>query len=325
MHIHIENDPKAPAALRLPAERLRQALATARLLDDAVHISENADPNATASAIKGAEILFACRKLSLAEAKLAAPALAWVQVISAGVEHLVPDLPDGVILTNASGVHGEKGAEFALAAALMLTYRIPAFASDKSERRWVPSFGGPGSGRHVLLLGVGGIGGAAASLLRRQGFVVTGLTRSGLSDVPLDRCIPTDHLDAVLGETEILISTLPLTSETRQLMNRARLERLPEGAGVAVLGRADVFDYDALADLLDEGRLGGAVLDVFPQEPLPADHRLWRTPRLIMTPHCSVDDHAVYMDRCLGIFIENIRRRRDGLPLSNVVDRSRGY
>jgi phosphoglycerate dehydrogenase-like enzyme len=325
MQIHIENDPKAAGALRLSAGRLRQALATAGLLDEAVHISENADPSATATAIRGAEILFACRKLSLAEAKSAAPALAWVQVISAGVEHLVADLPDGVVLTNASGVHGEKGAEFALAAALMLTYRIPAFASDKSERRWVPSFGGPASGRHVLLLGVGGIGGAAASLLRRQGFVVTGLTRSGRSDAPLDRCIGPHHLEAVLGETEILISTLPLTSETRRLMDRARLERLPEGAGVAVLGRADVFDYDALADLLDEGRLGGAVLDVFPQEPLPADHRLWRTPRLIMTPHCSVDDHAVYMDRCLGIFIENIRRRRDGLPLGNVVDRTRGY
>ena len=325
MRVHIENDPKAALALRLPVERLRDALATAGLLDDAIRISENADPGATETAIAGADVLFACRKLSLAEVKRAAPALTWVQVISAGVEHLVADLPDGVILTNASGVHGEKGAEFALAAALMLTYRIPAFASDKIERRWDPSFGGPGRGRHVLLLGVGGIGAAAASLLRRQGFVVTGLTRSGRSDVPLDRCVRTDHLDAVLAETEILISTLPLTSETRQLMDRARLERLPEGAGVAVLGRADVFDYDALADLLDEGRLGGAVLDVFPQEPLPADHRLWRTPRLIMTPHCSVDDHAVYMDRCLGIFVENVRRRRDGLPLSNVVDRTRGY
>ncbi len=325
MRIHIENDPGAAAALRLSAERLRDALATAGLLDDEIRISENADPNATATAIDGAEVLFACRKLSLPEAKRVAPALAWVQVISAGVEHLVADLPAGVVLTNASGVHGEKGGEFALAAALMLTYRIPAYASDKTERRWSPSFGGPASGRNVLLLGVGGIGAKAASLLRRQGMIVTGLTRSGRSDVPLDRCVSTGDLDAVLGETEILVSTLPLTAETRYLMGRARLERLPRGAGVAVLGRAGVFDYDALADLLDEGRLGGAVLDVFPQEPLPADHRLWRTPRLIMTPHCSVDDHAVYMDRCLDIFLENVRRRRDGLPLSNVVDPTLGY
>ena len=325
MRIHIENDPRGAEALRLSPQRLRDALVVAGLHDGTIEVTENANPDATAEAVRGTEVLFACRKLSIAAVKRAVPSLSWVQVISAGVEQLVADLPEDVVLTNASGVHGEKGGQFALAAALMLAFRIPAFSTDKVERRWQPSFGGPASGRRVLLLGVGGIGAAAAPLRRSQGMIVTGLTRSGRSNVRLDRCVGTDALDTVLSDTDILISTLPLTADTRNLMDRQRLERLPEGAGVAVLGRAAVFDYEALADLLEQGRLDGAVLDVFPQEPLSSDHRLWRTPRLVMTPHCSVDDHTVYLDRCIEIFIENVRRRRDGLPLRNVVDPALGY
>jgi len=94
---------------------------------------------------------------------------------------------------------------------------------------------------------------------------------------------------------------------------------------VVVVGRAAVFDYDALADGLADGRLGGAVLDVFPQEPLPAESRLWSCPRLIMTPHCSLDDHAVYLDGCLDIFVDNLRRFCAGEPLVNVVEAARGY
>lgn len=325
LRIHIENDASGAEALRLTAARLRGRLAEAGLLDATVEVSENGDASALASAMAGSDVLFACRKLSVAEAKRAAPDLAWVQVISAGVDSLVADLPDGVVLTNASGVHGPKGGEYALAAALMLTYRIPAFASDKNAVQWQPSFGGTARGKRVLLLGVGGIGAAAAPWLRQHGMVVTGITRSGRAGVELDRCIGPEDLDATLAKTDILISTLPLTPQTRHLIDRRRLELLPQGAGVVVLGRANVFDYDAMADLLETGHLDGAVLDVFPQEPLPAEHRLWRTPRLIMTPHCSVDDHAVYMDRCLDIFVDNVRRFRAGERLINIVNPALGY
>lgn len=325
LHVHIENDGRGPAALRLAPGRLEDRLARAGLAGAVSRITENGEPARMAEAIAGADVLFAARKLAITTAQRAAPGLRWVQVISAGVDALVAEWPPDVVLTNASGVHGEKGGEYALAAALMLVYGIPGFASDKVEARWRPAFGGPARGRRVLLLGVGGIGRAAAPLLRRHGMAVTGLTRGGRSDADLDRVVGPRDLDAALPETDILVSTLPLTPDTRGLVDRRRLALLPSGAGVVVLGRADVFDYDALADALDAGRLGGAVLDVFPQEPLAADHRLWRTPRLVMTPHCSVDDHDTYVERCLDIFVDNLGRFGRGEPLNNVVDRALGY
>lgn len=325
MHIHIENDLSWPAPLQLSAERLRARLDREAGLPAGISISENGDPARMPAAIAGADVLFACGKPNLRRARSAAPDLRWVQVTTAGVEGLVADLPPDLILTNASGVHGDKGAEFILAAALMLNFGIPGFVTDKEQRAWRPRYGGTVAGKTATLLGVGAIGTAAAAALQSRGVAVIGVTRSGTSNADLDRCVAVSALDTVLPQTDILVSSLPLTPETRGLIDRRRLGLLPEGAGVIVVGRAAVFDYDALADALADGRLGGAVLDVFPQEPLPAESRLWSCPRLIMTPHCSLDDHAVYLDGCLDIFVDNLRRFCAGEPLVNVVEAARGY
>ncbi|MBB3999060.1 D-2-hydroxyacid dehydrogenase [Aureimonas pseudogalii] len=322
MHIHIEHDSDA---LQLSATRLRERLVAAGIATDGLTVTENGTPTAMASAIAGAEIVFACRKLNIAAAKAAAPALDWVQVVSAGVEALLPTLPADVTLTNASGVHGDKGGEFVLTAALMLNYAIPQFVADQAARQWQPLFGGPIAGKTAVILGVGGIGKAAAAALRSRGVKVIGVTRSGSSDAKLDDSIAIDQIDAVLRQADMLISTLPLTSETEGLIDRKRLESLPKGAGVIVVGRAKVVDYAAMAGLLRAGHLGGAVLDVYPVEPLPETDPLWACPRLIMTPHCSIDDHDGYVERCLDIFVENLRRRIAGEPLTNVVDRTLGY
>jgi phosphoglycerate dehydrogenase-like enzyme len=141
----------------------------------------------------------------------------------------------------------------------------------------------------------------------------------------VDACVTTDGLDAALVRTDILVSTAPLTPATRHLVDRRRLELLPRGAGVVLVGRAAVLDCDALAEMLTRGRLGGAVLDVFPEEPLPPGHPLWDCPRLVMTPHCGLDDHARYIDACLDIFCGNLARFAAGEPLVNVVDPARGY
>lgn len=320
MHIHIEN---GPAPLTLSAEVLRQRLKAEGL--ERLTVSENHDPEMFEQAVAPADILFLCRKVDLTAARRAAATLRWVQVISAGVEAYLPTLPEGVELTNASGIHGGKGGEFILAAAMMLNFQIPKFIADKGERRWAPVYGGPIAGKRVTLMGVGGVGSVAARLLRQHGAQVTGVTRSGTTPVELDRCLPVGRLDEVLAETEILISTLPLTPETDGLVDARRLAALPIGAGIVNVGRAGVFDYDALAAGLKSGALGGAVLDVFPKEPLPKEDPLWNCPNLIMTPHCSVDDHTGYIDGCLDIFIKNLRRWRDGQPLHNRVDPDRGY
>jgi phosphoglycerate dehydrogenase-like enzyme len=321
MRIYILNDPDAPAPMSLGVSRLRSAMEKAGVDMQSVSLQEGSNVDG----VEDADILFSCRKVDIAKLKAHMPSLAWVQVISAGVEQMLPTLPDDIMLTNASGVHGEKGGEFVLTAALMLNYRIPTFVSDKDQRRWQPEFVTPAHGKRVTLLGVGGIGKSAVSALRGRCFTITGVTRSGRCDAAVDAAISMDMIDSILPDTDILVSTLPLTPQTRNLIDRNRLKQLPAHAGVIIVGRAAVFDYEAMADMLAAGELGGAVLDVFPVEPLPADSRLWSCPNLIMTPHCSVDDHATYMDSCLDIFVDNFARRMRGEPLRNLIDRALGY
>ena len=325
LRIHIETETAGAAAMSVSADQMAARLAgMADELAEAT-ITQHSGSGYGDIAAVNAEVLFACRKLSLREAQTANPGLRWTQVTSAGVEDWLAELPPGMMLTNASGVHGPKGAEFILTAALMLNFGIPGFITDKEARLWRPSYGGPIAGKTVTLLGVGGIGREAAAALRAVGARVIGVTRSGVCAAMVDRCIGVDALDTVLPQTNFLVSTLPLTDATRGLIDRRRLGLLPQGAGVVVVGRAAVMDTDALADLLVAERLSGAVLDVFPQEPLPAAHRLWTCPRLIMTPHCSLDDHGAYIESCLDIFCNNLRRFSNGETLINLVDAAHGY
>lgn len=325
MHIHIENDSQGPEALYLTANQLQESLRRAGIAVTDLQITDNSVPSLLNRFLSTADVVIAGRKFDMRAAVSVAKNLRWMQVLSAGVESWLKDWPEQVTLTNASGVHGEKGAEFILTAALMFNYGIPGFISDKMLRLWRPTFGGPAKGKKVTLLGVGGIGKAAVLALNSRGYEVTGVTRSGECDANVSRCIATQDIDSVLPTTDILVSTLPLTPQTANLIDRRRLRLLPAHSCVVVVGRAAVFDYDALADLLTEGHLAGAVLDVYPQEPLPAAHRLWDCPRLIMTPHCSLDDHDSYLQSCLDIFITNLRLFVAGEPLTNQVGKLRGY
>jgi phosphoglycerate dehydrogenase-like enzyme len=322
LRVHIENDPAAAEALRLTPARLDAALAGRGDLAERVAASFNDDPARFAAIAGDAEIVFAGRKL---DAFGSVPELKWVQSVSAGVEAMLPYLPPQVTLTNASGVHGNKGAEFILASVLMLNYRIPQFVTDQRQRRWQPVYGGTVAGKAATLLGIGAIGLPAARLLKSLGVRTQAISRSGGEREHVDVSASFADMDALLPQTDFLISSAPLTPETRRLIDRRRLDLLPSHAGIVIVGRAKVFDCDALVAKLRDGSLGGAVLDVFPTEPLPPDDPIWSTPNLIMTPHCSVDDHGVYLDRCLDIFLDNLARYVDGRPLQNVVDRARGY
>jgi phosphoglycerate dehydrogenase-like enzyme len=320
VRIHVENNAETEA-LRFTPAHLERILAAHPGLGERLAVTINDDPDRT-DGQSDAEILFAVRKpKSLADAK----ELRWVQSTSAGVEALLPLMPPGAVLTNASGVHREKGGEFILAAVLMLNYAIPRFASDKQHARWAPRFESTVAGKRAMLLGVGAIGGEGARLLRLVGATTIGVTRSGGRREHVDRSVTFAAIDEFLPQTDFLVSSLPLTRETEGMIDRRRLDLLPRHAGVAIVGRAKVFDCDALLDKLADESLGGAVLDVFPEEPLPPQSRFWTAPNLVITPHCSVDDHAVYMDRCVALFSDNLGRYLDSAPLQNVVDPERGY
>src|SRR5215203_4032676 len=136
----------------------------------------------------------------------------WVQSTSAGVEALLPLMPPGAVLTNASGVHREKGGEFILAAVLMLNYSIPRFASDKQHRRWAPRFESTVAGKRAMLLGVGA--------------TTIGVTRSGGRREHVDRSVTFAEIDELLPQTDFLVSSLPLTRETQGMIDRRRLDLL---------------------------------------------------------------------------------------------------
>ncbi|EIM27590.1 D-2-hydroxyacid dehydrogenase [Microvirga lotononidis] len=321
LRIHIENDPATPS-LMLDEQALRQRLNAIPGLSVAISVNST---GRSESIGHNADILLACRKLNIDEAKAANPNLRFVQTISAGVEAYLDHLPADVSLANASGVHAAKGAEFILCAALMLNFSIPHFVTDKEHCVWAPKFGGTIAERKVLMLGVGSIGSAAARALRSQGAYVIGITRSGAPHNDLNESYPIERLDQVLDQADLVVCTLPLTPGTRNLMNAERLARLKPGCGIVNVGRAGVIDYQALEDRLRSGDLSGAVLDVFPEEPLPVAHSLWDCPRLVITPHCSLDDHTTYMNACLDIFAENVGRFARGEDLINEIDRHAGY
>ncbi len=257
----------------------------------------------------------------------AATSLRLIFVNAAGVDGLSPFdwLPNGVTLLNNRGTHANKAGDFIVMAALMLSTGMPGMLAAQRDARWQPAFSPPLATRRVTILGTGDLGSAGARALGKLGVQVTGVRRSAAPHPDFAAVHDTAALDALLPETGILVLACPLTPDSAGVLSRARIALLPQGAGVVNIGRGRLADQDALCDALESGHLGGAVLDVFDPEPLPAEHRIWRTRNLIATPHISCDDPASYNPRSLAILFANLRAWRAGAALPNRVDTARGY
>ena len=172
--------------------------------------------------------------------------------------------------------------------------------------------------RPVTILGVGALGSACATALRALNFPVTGWSRT-----PKPGCLHGEAgLRQALSTAQILVTLLPKTPETGNLLNADRLALLPEGAVILNPGRGPLIDDDALLAALDRGHIGHATLDVFRVEPLPQDHPYWTHPRVTVTPHIAADTRALTASRVVA---ENIRRGEAGEPFLHLVDRARGY
>ena len=172
--------------------------------------------------------------------------------------------------------------------------------------------------RPVTILGMGALGSACAAALRALNFPVTGWSRTAKPG-----CLHgQDGLAQALSTAQILITLLPKTPETENLMNAERLALLPRGAVILNPGRGPLIDDGALIAALDAGQIGHATLDVFRVEPLPQDHPFWTHPRVTVTPHIAADTRALTASKVIA---ENIRRSEAGEPLLHLVDRARGY
>jgi len=199
---------------------------------------------------------------------------------------------------------------------------FPAYAVDQRAARWAPRPRRDKATFEVAVLGMGVLGTRVASALRALGFPVLGWSRSGRAVDGVTVMAGAAGLRALLSQSRVAIVLLPHTPETEGLLDRATLSLLPPGAWLVNLARGALVVEEDLLALLDEGRLGGAMLDVFAREPLPAGHPFWHHPKVEITPHVS---GLTQIEPSVAQIAGKIRALECGVPVSGVVDRARRY
>lgn len=247
----------------------------------------------------------------------------WVQSIFAGVEQLLdPSLRRDYILTNARGVFGAWMSEYVFGYLLAHERRMFERFQSQQENRWDTTAAGTLRGKTIGLLGVGSIGAHLAGTAKHFQMNVRGYTRESESCPDVDKYFHGNQLLEFANELDYLVGVVPNTNETRHIVDSALLNALPPRVVFVNVGRGSAVDESALADALNSGKIARAVLDVFEQEPLPADHFFWRTKNLLMTFHTSAPSIPEDITR---LFIENYNRYIQGKPLQYQVDFQRGY
>jgi phosphoglycerate dehydrogenase-like enzyme len=178
-------------------------------------------------------------------------------------------------------------------------------------------------GKHVVVLGAGKIASEVATRLRPFGVRLTCIRRKSAPHPLFDQVATLGQIGP-LNEADWLIIALPLTKETRQLVDAAFLRMLPDRCRIVNVARGEIIDESALIEALRSGRIAGAVLDVFEQEPLPTDHVFWTMPNVLVFPHTTWRSPQV-QERQIALFVENLRRYSGGERLLNVIDTAAGY
>ncbi len=276
-----------------------------------------------------AEVLFGLPEDSpagLAAVVRSNPGLRWVQGTAAGTGEQVKaaglsaEELERVMITSASGVHVGPLAEFCLLGLLAFTKDLPRLRADQQAHHWDHYPVAELRGGTLLILGLGAIGTEVARLTKAFGMHTIGINRRGVSDSPhVDEVYSSGDLRDVLPRAEAVVVTLPLTDETRGMLDAQAIARVKPGAILVNAGRGGVIDEPALVQALREHRLGGAALEVFATEPLPTDSPLWDLPGVLISPHTaalSVHEN----ERIDELFIENLRRYLAGEELRSRVD-----
>ena len=266
----------------------------------------------------------------------AARRLRWVHSAAAGVGSVLASgiAKTDVLLTNSAGIHAVPMAEFIVGGLLHFMRGLDVAIDQQRRGEWSKAFfvadDSPlrelGDAR-VLIVGTGGIGQATATRLSCLGATCVGVRRRPELGVPPGFSAVTgpEGLDEELARADVLVLAAPLTGSTSRLMTRERLERLPPGAIVVNVARGALMDEEAVADLLEQGRLRGAVLDVFTEEPLSPQSRLWTLRSALVVPHVSPVSPGRFWPRSLELFLDNWHRYASDQPLRNLVDKHAGY
>ncbi|HET7275611.1 MAG TPA: D-2-hydroxyacid dehydrogenase [Longimicrobiaceae bacterium] len=291
---------------------------------------------ASISAIRGAEIYvgFGISPPLFAAATAPPAALRWVHSAAAGVgSSLFPAMRDSdIVLTNSAGVHAPPMAEWAIAVILYFARGLDFALRAQARSRWDKApFEDEStpvreiSGATLGIVGLGGIGREIATRASALGMRVIGTRRTPGEPPPgVDRVSGPESLPDLLEESDFIVIAVPDTAATRGVIGAAELARMRPDAVLVNLARGPVVDETALIDALSSGRLRGAALDVFNEEPLPASSPLWKLPNVLITPHVSPTSRG-YWKRETDLIVENLRRYLAGEEMLNVVDKVGGY
>ena len=334
--IHVKNNHWAPGSFPTDAEGQKVFTITSSHFDKAfekfpeikekVDIFFDWDEENFKISMLNSDILIAWN-FTTSNLKKNSPNLKWIHCISAGINHLIPLdwMHEGLVLTNNSGIHSKKAGEYGLMSVLMLQNHLPKIITNQRNKKFVSLFSNPIAGKTVLVIGTGALGGSMIKLLSSLGAKIIGVNKKGRGVEGCSKIYTIDKIDNILPEADILYLALPETPDTKNLINRKRLNLLKSTCGIVNIGRQSVMDYDVLCEKLTKNELAGAILDVFEPEPIEPDSKLWDTPNLVITPHVSSDDGESYVRLTLELFVKNLKLFIENKPLVNQIDKKLGY
>ena len=334
--IHVKNNHWAPGSFPTDVEGEKnftiskddfdKALEKLPELKEKIEIFIDWDEDNFSSSMLNSDILLTWN-FPTVNLKKVAPNLKWIHCVSAGVEHLLPLdwMFDNLVLTNSSGVHSKKAGEYGLMSVLMLQNHMTKIITNQKNKKFISLFSNPIAGKTIVVIGTGSLGSSMIKLVSPLGANIIGVNKKGGAVEGCVRVVKIDKIDSILPKADILYLALPETSETKNLINRQRLDLLKPSCGIVNIGRQSVMDYEALCEKLNKKEIAGAILDVFSSEPIDANSKLWNTPNLVITPHVSSDDDGSYVKMTLELFIKNLKLFLENKKLVNQIDKILGY
>ncbi len=257
------------------------------------------------------------------------PKLKWVQMISAGVDKFLTDefRQSKVIMTNVRGMHAVPMGEFVLGEMLMFAKGAQHCFQQKQQKQWKPFTPSMLHSKTVGIVGLGSIGHEIARLSKAFGMRVLAVRRSEAKAKTtryVDGIFPREQLNEMLSQSDFVVLTVPLTSETHKIIGEPEFRSMKPTAYLINVARGNVVDEEALVRALEKNQIAGAALDVFAEEPLPANSRLWDLPNVIFSPHVAGSMEG-YAEQANDIFCENLKRYLAGRKLLRIVDKQKGY
>lgn len=254
--------------------------------------------------------------------------LKWIMVISAGMDRMPFEeiSKRNIIVTNARGIHKVPMAEFAISSILQVSRQTKQLIENEQHQKWDRSVSMEEiTGKTMLVAGTGAIGQEVARLAKAFAMKTYGVSRSGKSVEFFDKTVTPENMNALLPEADFVVSVLPSTTETKGFFTEEHFELMPKHTIFLNMGRGDAVSGSVLLKALQSDEIAHAILDVFEEEPLPADHPFWSSEKVTVTPHLS-GISPQYQTRALEIFAENLHTyKQGGTNLINNIDPMRGY